>query len=56
VQNEVSIVRALVAEARGTAGRLMFDQAIPRQLEQVERELGTLLEDVRRNPQRYLIH
>ena len=56
LRNEVSIVRALVTDARGTAGRLMFDQAIPSQLTRVERELGQLMADLRNNPARYLIH
>lgn len=56
LRNEVSIVRALMTESRGTAGRLIFDEAIPRQLEVVERELGELMEDLRRNPSRYLVH
>lgn len=56
LRNEVSIVRALVTDARGTAGRLMFDQAIPSQLTRVESELGQLMTDLRKNPARYLIH
>jgi phospholipid/cholesterol/gamma-HCH transport system substrate-binding protein len=56
LRNEISIVRSLLTEARGSAGRLMFDQAIPRQLQRVERELGLLMEDLRRDPARYLIH
>jgi ABC-type transporter Mla subunit MlaD len=56
VRNEVSIVRALLTEARGSAGRLMFDQAIPQQLRRVEQELGVLMEDLRRDPARYLVH
>jgi ABC-type transporter Mla subunit MlaD len=56
LRNEVSIVRALVTDARGTAGRLMFDQAIPSQLTRVESELGQLMADLRNNPARYLIH
>ena len=56
LRNEVSIVRALVTEARGTAGRLMFDTAVPSQLTRVESELGQLMADLRNNPARYLIH
>lgn len=56
LRNEVSIVRSLVREPRGTAGRLMFDDAIARQLSRMERELGLLMKDVRNNPTRYLIH
>jgi methyl-accepting chemotaxis protein len=56
LRNEVSIVRALVTEARGTGGRLMFDDAVRTRLTQMERELGLLFDDVRNNPARYLIH
>jgi hypothetical protein len=56
LRNEVSIVRALVTEASGTAGRLRFDQAITSQLTRVESELGQLMTDLRNNPARYLIH
>jgi ABC-type transporter Mla subunit MlaD len=56
LRNEVSIVRALLTDARGSAGRLMFDQAIPSQLTRVESELGQLMTDLRNNPARYLIH
>ena len=56
LRNEVSIVRTLVLESRGTAGRLIFDKAIPLRLEEVQRELGRLMEDLRRDPSRYLMH
>ena len=56
LRNEISILRGLLTEARGSAGRLMFDKAIPQQLERMELELGRLMEDLRRNPARYLVH
>jgi ABC-type transporter Mla subunit MlaD len=56
LRNEVSIVRTLVIDSRGTAGRLLFDRAIPRQLEEVQLELGRLMEDLRRDPSRYIMH
>jgi ABC-type transporter Mla subunit MlaD len=56
LRNELSIVRALITDARGSAGRLIFDGAVPLQLERVERELGALMADLRRDPARYLIH
>ena len=56
LRNEVSIVRALLSEPRGTAGRLLFDEAIPTQLIRVESELGQLMSDLRNNPARFLIH
>lgn len=56
VRNEISIVRVLVSEAHGTAGRLMFDRAIPERLMELEKELARLMEDIRREPARYIIH
>jgi ABC-type transporter Mla subunit MlaD len=56
LRNEVSIVRALITDARGSAGRLLFDGAVPGQLERVERQLGELMADLRRDPARYLVH
>lgn len=56
VQAEVSIVRALIQESRGTAGRMLYDEAVPRALADVERELGTLIRDLKANPFRYIIH
>jgi len=56
VRNEISIVRVLVSEARGTAGRLMFDRAIPERLLELEKEIARLMEDLRRDPARYIIH
>lgn len=51
---EVSIVKALLAEPRGTAGRAMADSAITRELSAMERELGVLMDDIKRRPQRYI--
>lgn len=56
LRNEVSIVRTLMLETRGSAGRLVFDKAIPQQLDEVQRELGRLMEDLRRDPSRYIMH
>lgn len=56
LRNEVSIVRALLSEARGTGGRLIFDDVLRSRVTQMERELGLLFDDVRNNPARYLIH
>jgi phospholipid/cholesterol/gamma-HCH transport system substrate-binding protein len=54
LRDDVSIIRALLDRADGTAGRLMADAAIQQQLAQLERELDTLLDDIRRRPLRYL--
>ena len=53
--DEVSIVRALLAEPRGTAGRALHDRAAYDQIERLERELRALMEDLRRNPLRYVV-
>jgi hypothetical protein len=48
-------VRALLAEPRGMAGRALHDRAAYDQIERLERELGALMEDLRRNPLRYVV-
>ena len=54
VRDELSIARALLAEPRGTAGRIVADSAIGLQLGVMERELGELITDVKRRPFRYI--
>ncbi len=54
VQNEISIVRAMLSEPRGTAGRVRADSAIVRQLGLLEREFGTLKRDITRDPLRFI--
>lgn len=54
IQNELSIVRAMLDEARGTAGRVMNDRAINEALLEAEREMGAIMADIRRRPLRYL--
>jgi ABC-type transporter Mla subunit MlaD len=54
LRNELSIVRALLAESRGTAGRLLHDSALVRQLGALERQIGATMEDVKRDPTRYI--
>jgi ABC-type transporter Mla subunit MlaD len=54
IQNELSIVRASLAEARGTAGRVRQDSAIVEALMDAEREMGAIMADIRRRPFRYL--
>lgn len=53
VRNEVSIARALLAEPRGTAGRVLADSAILLQLKRGEAELGALMKDITARPLRY---
>ena len=54
VRNEVSIVRALMDEPRGTAGRAIKDSAVVLEIRSAEKELGALIADIRRNPLRYV--
>jgi phospholipid/cholesterol/gamma-HCH transport system substrate-binding protein len=53
--DEVSIARSLLAEPKGTAGRAMHDAAAYDQLSQLERELSTLMADIKRRPLRYVV-
>jgi phospholipid/cholesterol/gamma-HCH transport system substrate-binding protein len=54
IQNELSIVRALLQDTRGTAGRVVHDRAIEEALLEAEREMGAIMADIRRRPLRYL--
>ena len=54
VRDEVSVVRALLDEPRGTAGRVLNDSILQRQLTAAERELGLLMTDLRKHPLRYV--
>jgi hypothetical protein len=54
IQNELAIVRALLDEPRGTAGRVTKDRAIVEALMEAEREMGAIMADMRRRPLRYL--
>jgi phospholipid/cholesterol/gamma-HCH transport system substrate-binding protein len=53
--DEVTIVRAQLAEPRGTAGRALHDRAAYDRLTQLERELGALMADIKRRPLRYVV-
>lgn len=55
VRNEISIVRALMTQVRGTAGRMTGDSAIVLQLKHFERELGKTIDDLKREPLRYIV-
>ena len=54
VRDEVSILRGLMAESRGTAGRASNDKAVTDALAKVERELTRTVEDIKRDPARYV--
>jgi phospholipid/cholesterol/gamma-HCH transport system substrate-binding protein len=54
IQNELSVVRALLQNPRGTAGRVVHDRAIVEALMEAEREMTEIMADIRRRPLRYL--
>jgi phospholipid/cholesterol/gamma-HCH transport system substrate-binding protein len=54
VRNDVSITRALLAEPRGTAGRVLADSALALELARFDRELDALIRDVKQRPLRYV--
>jgi phospholipid/cholesterol/gamma-HCH transport system substrate-binding protein len=54
IQNEVSIVKALLAAPEGTVGRARADSAIVRQLGLLEREFTALKRDITRDPLRFI--
>jgi phospholipid/cholesterol/gamma-HCH transport system substrate-binding protein len=54
LRNEVTIVGALLAEPRGTAGRAIRDSAVQRQLLGAEAELSALIADIKARPFRYV--
>jgi phospholipid/cholesterol/gamma-HCH transport system substrate-binding protein len=54
LRNEVSIVRALMANAEGTAGRVTGDSAVFQQLTRLQKDLGSLMDDIKRHPLRYI--
>jgi hypothetical protein len=54
LRTEVSIVRALLANADGTAGRVLGDSAVFQQLTRLQKDLGSLMDDIKRHPLRYI--
>ncbi len=54
MRNELSIVRARLASADGTAGRVLHDSALVRQMQRREELLRQLIEDIKRDPGRYV--
>jgi phospholipid/cholesterol/gamma-HCH transport system substrate-binding protein len=51
---ELALVNRLLAEPRGTAGRVLHDSALVQQVARSRRELDALLQDFARNPLRYV--
>ncbi len=54
VRDEMSILRNLIAQSHGTAGRMTNDKAVTAALASVEQELGRTIEDIKRDPLRYV--
>jgi phospholipid/cholesterol/gamma-HCH transport system substrate-binding protein len=54
LRDEVSIVRALLAEPRGTAGRVLHDAALQQQVAAAEAELTALIADIKARPLSYV--
>jgi ABC-type transporter Mla subunit MlaD len=54
VRDEMSILRGLLDQSRGTAGRVANDKAVTDALASVEKELGRTIEDIKRDPLRYV--
>jgi phospholipid/cholesterol/gamma-HCH transport system substrate-binding protein len=52
-RNELSIARALLDEPRGTAGRLLRDSAIVREAARTQRQIDSILTDIKYHPLRY---
>jgi phospholipid/cholesterol/gamma-HCH transport system substrate-binding protein len=54
LRNEISIAKAMLDEPRGTAGRVLHDSAMTRQLTAAEKEVAALITDLRAHPMRYV--
>jgi hypothetical protein len=54
VRDEMSILRALIGQAQGTAGRLVNDRAVTAALASAEKEMTRTIEDLKRDPLRYV--
>ena len=54
VRTELATVRLLLAEPRGTAGRVLADSAVFHQLDRARREMDALFKDLKRRPLRYI--
>ncbi len=53
-RTEAAAVSAALSEARGAAGRMQQDRALAREFSGIGTELDLLIEDLKRNPLRYL--
>ena len=53
IRNELTIVRGLLDEPRGTAGRVVHDSAVTSALGDAQREMALLMADMKKHPLRY---
>ncbi len=54
VRNEIALLRALIAEPRGTAGRAVKDKAAQQELSRIGSEMDALFADIKKRPLRYI--
>ena len=54
LRNDITLARAMLDESRGTAGRVLHDSAMTRQLTAAEKELAAVIADLRAHPMRYV--
>ncbi len=54
LRNDITLARAMLDEPRGSAGRVLHDSALTRQLTATEKELTALIADLRAHPMRYV--
>ncbi|HWE41282.1 MAG TPA: MlaD family protein [Gemmatimonadaceae bacterium] len=54
LRNEISLAKAMLDEPGGTAGRVLHDSAMTRQLTAAEKEVAAVIADLRAHPMRYV--
>lgn len=54
LRNDITLAQAMLDEPRGTAGRVLHDSALTRQLTAAEKELAAVIADLRAHPMRYV--
>ncbi|MEP6731738.1 MAG: MlaD family protein [bacterium] len=55
IRNELSIIKSLVDEPRGTAGRVLHDSALTNAVTESEKQMSFLFTDIKKHPLRYLV-
>jgi hypothetical protein len=53
IRAELAQVQMLLAEPRGTAGRVLHDSAMTSAIGDAKREMGLLVTDLKKHPLRY---